>query len=45
MHAIAFVVLCTGSAAIFGILHDQITTRICVEYLAIALLSSRGQWA
>ena len=35
MHAVAIVVLCIGSAVIYGILHDQITARICVEYFTI----------
>lgn len=35
MHAIAIVVLCTGSAVIYGILLDQITARVCLEYFTI----------
>jgi hypothetical protein len=35
MHAIAIVVLCIASAVIYGILHDQITARVCVEYFTI----------
>jgi hypothetical protein len=35
MHAVAIVALCITSAVIYGILHDQITARICVEYFTI----------
>jgi hypothetical protein len=35
MHAIAIVILCIVSAVSYGILHDQITARICVEYFTI----------
>ncbi|MCA9043770.1 MAG: hypothetical protein KDA69_05580 [Planctomycetaceae bacterium] len=29
------VVMCVGAAVLYGILHDQITARICVEYFTI----------
>jgi hypothetical protein len=35
MHGIAIVVLCIASAVIYGILHDQVTARICVEYFTV----------
>jgi H+/Cl- antiporter ClcA len=35
MQSIAIVVLCIASAVIYGILHDQVTARICVEYFTI----------
>jgi hypothetical protein len=35
MHAIAIVLLCIASAVIYGILHDQVTARVCVEYFTI----------
>lgn len=35
MRALAIIGLCVGSAVIYGILHDQITARICVEYFTI----------
>src|SRR5437764_5416693 len=33
--ALAIIALCIGSAVIYGILHDQITARVCVEYFTI----------
>ncbi len=30
------VLLCIGAAIAYGILHDQVTTRVCVEYFTIA---------
>jgi hypothetical protein len=35
MRAVAIVALCIGSAVTYGILHDQVTARICVEYFTI----------
>ena len=35
MQAIAIVALCIGSAVFYGIVHDQVTARICVEYFTI----------
>ena len=35
MQAIAIVALCIGSAVAYGILHDQVTARVCVEYFTI----------
>lgn len=35
MKAIAIVLLCIASAVVYGILHDQITARLCVEYFTI----------
>ncbi len=35
MRSLAIIGLCVGSAVIYGILHDQITARICVEYFTI----------
>ena len=35
MHSIAIVILCIGSAAVYGIVHDQITARVCIEYFTI----------
>jgi hypothetical protein len=29
------VVLCIGAAVVYGIVHDQITARVCVEYVTI----------
>src|SRR3954452_13297134 len=33
--AVAIVALCIGSAVTYGILHDQITARVCLEYFTI----------
>ncbi|MEO6809029.1 MAG: hypothetical protein ABI353_07940 [Isosphaeraceae bacterium] len=35
MKSLAIVALCIGSAVVYGIVHDQITARICVEYFTI----------
>lgn len=35
MRALVIVLLCIGSAIIYGVLHDQVTARICVEYFTI----------
>jgi len=35
MQSLAIVALCILSAVIYGILHDQVTARICVEYFTI----------
>ena len=35
MQALAIVALCVGSAVVYGILHDQVTARLCVEYFTI----------
>jgi hypothetical protein len=35
MQAIAIILLCVAMAVAYGIVHDQITARICVEYFTI----------
>src|SRR6185295_13945122 len=35
MQIIAIVLLCVAAAVVYGILHDQVTARICVEYFTI----------
>lgn len=35
LHALAIVFVCILFAVVYGILHDQITARICVEYFTI----------
>ena len=35
MQSILVILLCIGSAICYGIVHDQITARICVEYFII----------
>ena len=35
MQVLAIVALCIGAAVVYGIAHDQITARICVEYFTI----------
>lgn len=35
MHVIAIVVFCVLAATCYGVVHDQITARICVEYFTI----------
>lgn len=35
MQFLLIVILCIGSAVCYGIAHDQITARVCVEYFTI----------
>jgi len=35
MQAVAIVALCIVSAVAYGVLHDQVTARVCVEYFTI----------
>ena len=35
MHVVAIVALSIGSAVAYGVLHDQITARICLEYFTV----------
>ncbi|MGO8746203.1 MAG: hypothetical protein ACLQNE_09455 [Thermoguttaceae bacterium] len=35
MESLKIVLLCIVSAMLYGILHDQVTTRVCVEYFTI----------
>jgi hypothetical protein len=35
MKAIAIVALCIGASVVYGILHDQVTARVCVEYFTV----------
>jgi hypothetical protein len=35
MHSIGIVFLCIISAVIYGVVHDQITVRVCIEYFTI----------
>jgi hypothetical protein len=35
MQAISIVGLCIASAVVYGILHDQVTARVCLEYFTI----------
>ena len=35
MQALRIIVLCVIAAAAYGIVHDQITARICVEYFTV----------
>ena len=36
MHAVRIIVLGLVAAITYGILHDQVTTRVCIEYFTIA---------
>ena len=33
--AVAIVLMCIGSAIIYGVLHDQVTAHVCVEYFTV----------
>src|SRR5688500_10199748 len=35
MQSLAIIALCILFAAVYGILHDQFTARVCVEYFTI----------
>ena len=35
MEAAKIVLLCVGSAILYGISHDQVTARVCVEYFTV----------
>jgi len=35
MQALAIVALCVAAAIVYGVLHDQVTARVCVEYFTI----------
>lgn len=35
MQSVAIVLLCVACAVTYGILHDQVTARVCVEYFTI----------
>jgi hypothetical protein len=35
MEAIKIVALCVAAGAIYGILHDQVTARVCLEYFTV----------
>ena len=37
MEALKIVVLCVAAAIVYGIIHDQITARICVAYFTVLL--------
>ena len=35
MESVKIILLCIGAAVFYGILHDQVTARVCVEYFTI----------
>src|SRR5438552_9368693 len=35
MESLKIILLCILAAVVFGILHDQVTARVCVEYFTI----------
>jgi hypothetical protein len=35
MHFLATVGLCVAAAVVYGIVHDQVTARVCVEYFTV----------
>lgn len=36
MESLKIILLCILSAVLYGILHDQVTARVCVEYFTVA---------
>ena len=43
MHKLKTILLCTTAAAVYGVVHDQITARLCIEYFTIGLWRARGR--
>ena len=35
MQSLAIVLLCVAAAVVYGVLHNQVTARVCVEYFTI----------
>lgn len=35
MQAVAIVLLCVGASTLYGVLHDQVTVRVCLEYFTV----------
>jgi hypothetical protein len=35
LESLKILILCVGSAVLYGILHDQVTARVCVEYFTV----------
>ena len=35
LEVLKIVALCVGAAIVYGILHDQVTARVCVEYFTV----------
>jgi hypothetical protein len=35
MQVLAIVLLCVLSAVVYGVLHDQVTARVCIEYFTV----------
>lgn len=35
MKSLGIVLLCMGAAVVYGIVHDQVTARVCIEYFTI----------
>lgn len=35
MESVRIILLCIASAVVYGIVHDQVTARVCVEYFTI----------
>lgn len=35
MQSIGIVLMCVGAAVTYGIIHDQITARVCIEYFTV----------
>src|SRR3954462_13168201 len=35
VESVKIVLLCVGAAVLYGVLHDQVTARVCVEYFTV----------
>src|SRR5436190_782619 len=35
MQFLGIIAMCTGAAIVYGVVHDQVTARVCVEYFTI----------
>lgn len=42
IESLKIVLLCIVAAIVYGILHDQVTARVCAEYFAIGHPSAPG---
>jgi hypothetical protein len=35
MQALRIILLCTAAAILYGVIHDQVTARVCIEYFTV----------
>ena len=44
MQALLIILLCIFAAIVYGIIHDQITARVCIEYFTVGHPPVSAQW-